>query len=278
MKIVSSILTVIVAAYGLWWFNSSQSSLKSRLSELVQSGTFHTLEARYTPSQIMNSQKRFLLKDNKYKYLDTSLKFYPYLMMEVKYSDENNETNEGMILWDLIQGEMVINTRNWEQTHGFRDCLNAKIDRTEFKLINALANHDGHLDREGLCKILKVENELLDSWIEACRKKKLIVQNGNNFRLHLHAPKMNISPQTQVEDRLVTKSHKRAERFSRIYKESEIQKMAEFAFGNDFSVRNTNNVFLPVYVITVQNPDGTHHTSYWNAINGQQLPLTLMLD
>jgi hypothetical protein len=47
--------------------------------------------------------------------------------------------------------------------------------------------------------------------------------------------------------------------------------MSRAAFGNDFAIRRTIDLFLPVNCIVVQNPDGSIHTSHWNALNGKQI-------
>ena len=44
---------------------------------------------------------------------------------EVKYTTSDDKTHESIMLWDLTDGEMVINTKNWEKTHGFGDCITA---------------------------------------------------------------------------------------------------------------------------------------------------------
>ena len=96
----------------------------------------------------------------------------------MKYAVSDKKTKEGVILWDLTDGEMVIDTKEWEKTHGFGDCINANTDRHEFKIINTLAYKGGSADRETLSKALHVDNDVFDAWIESCRRKQLIVQIG----------------------------------------------------------------------------------------------------
>jgi hypothetical protein len=55
------------------------------------------------------------------------------------------------------------------------------------------------------------------------------------------------------------------------YRSSQIETIAKAAFGNDFAIRKTTEIFLPVYSIVVQNPDGSQMTTYWNALNGKRL-------
>jgi hypothetical protein len=80
-----------------------------------------------------------------------------------------------------------------------------------------------------------------------------------------------VIPETKLAHWLVTKPTKKAVRVKKRYSASQIQKTAKAAFGNDFAIRRTTEIFLPVYSIVVQNPDGTLMTSYWNALNGKRL-------
>ncbi|MCI5051598.1 MAG: hypothetical protein MRY21_00495 [Simkaniaceae bacterium] len=279
MRLISSIVFIGMLVGGYVWVSKKKPEWKNRVMELINSGSFHTLEARFTPQQIMDQHKRTLLKDEHHKYLPSKVKFYPYLFMEVKYTDYRHaHTGEGIILWDLMDGEKLINTKNWEKTHGYGDCIKAGVEKSEFKILNLLAQRGGALDREGLSRALHIENDILDAWIDACRKKKLVVQNGNLYRLHLQQPRLNVLPETIVEDRLVTKSYKNAERLARRFSPSQIRRIAEAAFGNDFAIRNMVTIYLPVYCITVLNPDGSEHTSYWNALNGKELNFTSLIE
>lgn len=232
---------------------------------------FKTLEVRHSADVIMENNKGDLLKDSEHAFLEPKLEFHPYLLLEVKYNQSKNKTGEGMILWSLVDGEMVLDTQSWEKTHGFTDCINASATKDEFKVINTLAKKGGKLDRDGISKELNVENNILNDWLDSCRKKSLIVQSGNLYRLHLQNPKLSVLPETKVEDYLVTKQSKHATRVNKIYRPSQIELIAKSAFGNDFAIRKTTEIFLPVYTIIVQNPDGSQMTTYWNALNGKRI-------
>ncbi len=278
-RLLSSFFGFAALAYGAYWVNLNHPEVKTQALDFVNAGnTFHTLEARYSAKQIMESHRRELLKDDKHRYLEPVIKFSPYLLMSVKYSQGDTHTGEGVILWDLLDGEMVTHTRQWEKTHGFGDCINANVDKNEFKIINLLAQKGGIMERELLYRVMQLESETLSPWIESCRRKKLIVQNGSQLRLHLQHPRLNIRPETIIDDRLVTKSCKEAERLKKRFTRTQIKHLAEAAFGYDFAVRNSMEVYLPIYGITVENPDGSLHTSYWNAINGAPLPFTALLE
>ena len=271
MKLLFFVITLIGAAVGGWWVTTRHPEVVNKVENLINKGNLHTLELRFGANQIMHAHKKELLKDNKHEFLKPSVIFYPYLLMEVKYSVSDHYTGEGVILWDLIDGEMVTNTRDWEKTHGFGDCLKTHATKEEFKIINILARKLGSVDREALSKTLRVENEILDAWVDSCRRKKLIVQSGNKYRLHLQRPRFNVLPETKLDNKLVTQPIKKASRLASHFSPAQVIRMTRSAFGDDFSIRKTTLVYLPVHRIPIKNPDGSIHTSHWNALNGRLL-------
>ena len=271
MRLILFVITLGVFGYGGYFFLQRNPSLQSKAQELLLSGEFHTLEIRYTAEQIMESNRKELLKSNRHKYLETQLRFYPYLLMEVKYSITSRKTEESLILWDLCDGEMVLNTMGWEKTHGFGDCIAAGTNRHEFKVINLLSKKGGSCNRHDLITELHLENTVLDSLIESLRQKKLLVFTGSQYRLHLEHPNLKTAPSTQMNERLVTKTWKNAQKISKRFSLSQVAKVSKDAFGDDFAIRHTSNVYLPVHSIVVQNPDGSLHTSLWNALNGKRI-------
>ena len=275
VTIISISVVVLIAAFWAWNFAPS---FRTKTEDFFSTGTFQTLEVRYSAERIMDAHRKDLLKDNEHVFLEPTLKFHPYLLMEVKYNRSYDRTGEGVILWSLVDGEMVINAGTWEKTHGFSDCIASNATRHEFKIINALAGHGGACDREGLSKFLSIENNVLDEWAETCRKKSLIVQNGNVYRLHLQNPKLQVIPETKLDLNLVTKNTKHAVREKKHFRGAQIEQIARAAFGPDFAIRKTTEIFLPVYSITVQNPDGSQMTSYWNALNGARIAQPYILE
>jgi len=278
MKLIATILALIAGGYVVWTVSQSHPEVKNKVASILDMGNFHTLEVRYNANQIMDKHRKSLLKDNRHRFLDPVLEFYPYLLMEVKYTFPDDKTHESIMLWDLTDGEMVTQTKDWEKTHGFGDCITADTTAQEFKVLKMLANRGGALDREGLSKNLNVEPEVLNAWLDSCRKKKLIIQSGNHFKLHFQKPKLSSIPETRLDERLVTKPYKDAIRLGRHYTPGQIERIARAAFGQNFTIRTMTDVYLPVHSITVQNPDGSVHTSHWNALNGKRLSRSHFID
>ncbi|HSX26309.1 MAG TPA: hypothetical protein VLE89_04800, partial [Chlamydiales bacterium] len=161
MRAVFLLVGCVLIGLGAFWAWIYFPGFRTKVEDYLSSGTFQTLEVRYSAESIMESHRKELLKDGDHVYLEPILKFVPYLLMDVKYIRTNDKTGEGIILWGLVDGEMVINTGTWENTHGFTDCIASNATRYEFKIINALAARGGAWDREGLSKFLNIENNIL---------------------------------------------------------------------------------------------------------------------
>lgn len=271
IRLLGSILTTGILAAASYWAWQTQPEIRQFVSEHFQTGEFLTLEIRYSAEQIMEREQTKLIKNEEYSYLRPSLQFFPYVLMEVKYVKENRSTGEGLMLWGLEDGEMVIDTASWSKTHGYQDCILSKADRYDFKIINTLAKNNAALDRESLLSKLFVESDILDVWLESAKKKQLIIQDGNDYRLHFQNPRLQKIPETKITHRLVSKPFKHSRRNSKKYNISEIEAVTKIAFGSGFAIRRVREVYLPVHIIEVKNPDGSIHSTQWNAITGKPL-------
>lgn len=278
MKTIVTFLTFIATCYGIWTVAQNNPDVKNRVSSLLDMGAFHTFEIRYNPSQIMENYRKTLLKDNKYRYLDPILEYHPYLLMEVKYTSSDHQTHEGVILWDLVDGEMVTNTRTWEKTHGFGDCINVETTPQEFKVLNVLIKKGNSSDHQTLSKDLNVSHEILQRWIESCQRKRLIVREGNHYYLHFQNPKLKTHPSTHLEHKLTTKTFKDLSPIPPRFSENQIQKIAYAAFSQNFAIRKITKVHLPVYNIVIEDNTGKRYTTHWNGINGKRMAYSPFLE
>ena len=89
---------------------------------------------------------------------------------------------------------------------------------------------------------------------------------------------MQVVPETKLDQWLVTKQSRNTSRIPRRFHPSQIESIARAAFGNDFAIRKTTEIYLPVYSIIVQNPDGSQMSTYWNALNGKRFSQTYMIE
>ncbi len=257
----------VIGGGGLIWY--SQGDFKNAVGRYVGSTEFQTLEARYSPQQIMETHYRELLGDDNHHFIEPSFKYHPYVLMEVKFLSDK-KTREEVILWSLINGEMVLNTETWEQTHGFEDAINAKATHDEFKIINALARANGFRTKEELVSDLQMDVATINPWIDSAVEKHLITRKGNVLQLHFENPKILVTPYTKFNRMLVTKPYNYSQRVSEKYSPTQIEKIIKSAFGH-IHIGNMTEVYLLVYGINVENPDGSITTTYWNAVNGQMI-------
>jgi hypothetical protein len=258
--------------FGGWWIWNSAAldNWKDQLFHYVDNRDILTLEARFLPEQIIQSHQKEILGDDKRTLQNTVLKYYPYLWLEVKYP-EASKTREGVLLWGLDDGEIVLQTETWEKSHGFKDCLECQASRSDFRILQSLSRHQGHMTVDELQKEFQVEREVLIHWIEEAKKKHLIVQKGNTLQLHFENPKLFVTPQTKINQHLVTKPRGEGQKVARNYSRNEIIDITKAAFGNDVKIRNEQEIFLPVYSFEVLNPDGSVKVSEWNALTGQRI-------
>ncbi|WP_068470680.1 hypothetical protein [Candidatus Protochlamydia phocaeensis] len=264
---------LLACAGGGWWAwenNSTVADWKDHLFQYVDNQDIVTLESRYSPEQIMEAHRQELLTNDKKTFQEPIQKYYPFLLLDVKYT-EDQKTREGVVLWSLTDGEIVLNTDTWETTHGFKDCVECQASRNDFKVIQALARRQGSLSLDELQRELKVEREVLEPWIESAKQKHLIVQKGQLLQLHFENPRFLVLPQTRLKQQLVSKPIINSQKVGKTYSRSQIINMAQAAFGSDFKIRSEKEIFLPVYRIEVLNPDGSLSATEWNALTGQRI-------
>jgi len=265
------VIVIALAAGGWWiWHSPEISNWKDRVLQYVDNRDIETLEARYLPNEIFEAHQNELIGSDKKNLHNTALKYYPYLLLDVKYRD-HAKTREGVLLWGMTEGEIILNTDTWEATHGFRDCLECQASKNDFKVMNALASHQGVSSIEQLQKDLRLERDVLDILIENAREKGLVIQNGSQVQLHFENPKILVTPQTKINQHFVYKPMNDGQKVPRAYSQSQIMTIAQEAFGNDFKIRSSKEVFLPVYSLEILNPDGSVQTSEWNALTGEKI-------
>ena len=139
MKYLIRLIMLLCLGAGAWWVDFTHPEYRTYVTDLLSPTNFNSLEVKFTAEQIMDTHARSLLKSDEHHFLAPEIKYYPYLLMEVKYALDDRHTSEGVILWDMIDGEMVVSEKQWEKTHGFGDCIKASVDKSEFNIINLLA-------------------------------------------------------------------------------------------------------------------------------------------
>ena len=273
MRLLYTLFTLAVGGYGLFWVADKNPELKQKAEELIDFRKTTALETRFDSAQVMDIHQHKLLKERGMRFLTPEVKYYPHLLMEVKFCDKNNKTKEGFILWDLTDGEMVLDTKSWNKTHGYADCILNNTQSHEFKILKIIAENGGTCEATTLISALHLDPPILDAMLRSCMKKNLIIlSEANQYRLHLANPKLNVIPETKLHDPLTTRNHKHADRATRHFSKTQIERIAKLAFGESFSIRTTTEVYLPIHRIAIQNSDGSVNISHFNALTGKELP------
>lgn len=263
------IASLTVGGYFAW---EKIPAFRNIVEKNIPLGEFRTLEIRFSAEEILHKHKDALVKDGNYTLLKPDLLFFPYLLMEVKYSKPNCSTGEGILLWGLDDGEMVLDTQTWEKSHGFQDCLLSKVNKNDFYILRTIIETGGSIDKERLYQKFKGDPKLIDKWVESCGKKKLVASYAQKLRLHFENPKLEVKPVTKLNQSIVAQPSKNTLRIGRTYSTFQIKKLTHTVFGKDFCIRKSQKIYLPVYRFSVQNPDGSIFISYWNALNASRMP------
>lgn len=277
MRLLFVLIMLAVGGYGFWWYSDLNPELRTKVEAYLPMTSVRAFEVKYPASQIIEANQKKLLKEKGSQIVESSLKFYPYLLIESKYTSKN-KTKESLLLWDLTDGEMVLDTRDWEKTHGFGDCIRANLLPHEFKIVSTIARKGGSCDRSHLLEKLQVDFPVLEAWMRSCYKKNLVVEAGEKYRLHLQKPKLTRVPETKVDGRLVTKTYKQANTLAKEFSKAQIERVARTAFGQHFIILRATEVYLPVYSVVVQHPKGMLETSHFNALTGKPLNTSLFYE
>lgn len=252
---------------GAIWHFASESGVES----YVQNKDLLTLETNFTADEIMEIRKDELVGRTNRSFQEPQIQFYPHLLLTVKYYDSNHKTRQGKIIWSQMDGEMVLNTVNWEQSRGFAEAIGANATPLEFRILNTLAENRGKETKEKLLKQLALDPNPLNALLDSLKQKQLIVIKGNEVILHMENPKFHIAPQTKIESSFVINPYRQGKKLKAKFGKSKIERIAKAAFGNEFTILETEEVYLPVIRLSLLNGDGSLLISDWNAITGNKI-------
>ena len=191
MARTSKLVVWIAAAVCCWWL-WNYSVFGDLIQSYVENGEIVTLEARYTPEQVMQAHHEELIPNDRYTFKEPACKYYPYLLLEVKYPQSNGKTKEGIILWSMVDGEMVIDANTWQKTHGFEDAINAGATASDFQILNTLAAYRGALVLPRLQSELGVDDQSMKKMLDSVVNKQLVIMRGTEAALHFQNPQFNI--------------------------------------------------------------------------------------
>lgn len=272
MKFFQGLFFILLFLAFMWWAGDKHPKWKEEIRNLFDSSACAIIEAKFAPEQVIETNSKPFLRMHKYQYLPPITKLYPFLLLDIKYSPSPDKTEESLILWDLIDGEMVINTKDWKKTHGFSDCIRESSSGLELQILMTLAKHKGSLPGNSLLQLLHWDKTTFTAWSESCCRKSLITCHDNIYRIHMQDPILFSTPKTTFHENFVIKTDDSGNsKLPKQFSPNQIKRIARLIFGEDFAIRNIKQIFLPIYIITVQNSDNSLQTSYWNSLTGKQI-------
>lgn len=283
MRLISTLLILAGIGWGSWYAWENFPQVRDLVENTLLKPGPLTLEASYPAGSP-----------------EAELLYYPYLLMEVKYSKDSVTTCEGSMLWGLSDGEMVVELTTLEKTHGFEDCLLTKANKNDFKILKVLVENEGIADLQILNKSFTEDQNSVKRWLESCLKKNLIVFSENKYRLHFENPRFELALSSENFSKKVglvlseneekgealknfltqalhlipsfdAKPVKKMSKIKKCYSSFQVEQLAQLAFGDDFAIRKTQEIYLPVYRTIVKNAEAKDVTVYINALNGKKL-------
>ncbi|HXF28895.1 MAG TPA: hypothetical protein VN457_03525, partial [Chlamydiales bacterium] len=138
MKKLIIILFLIACGAGVWYGWEYKEKVVEAIPGLESQSPILTFETTTSAEELMQKHQNELLKDGNHSYGKVVVRYLPCLLFQVKYTKDDKKTEEGSLLFSYEDGEMILNTRTFEMTHGFEDCLAAHADAEDFKLLHVL--------------------------------------------------------------------------------------------------------------------------------------------
>jgi hypothetical protein len=260
----------MVVGGGYWGYHHLD-TLEQFISFSDKEETIETFETSIQPDELLSHQAQNLLLSKQHVWGPVRLYFSPHLFLQVKYSASGRATVNTAMLWDLIDGELVLNTNNFDRTQGFADCLNSKASADDFRLLHLLFKRGGSLSKEQMVNDLGMADETVCERVDSLKKRHLVVVSNDVVRIHVESPLLKVEPISTITKPVVHRKTTRSMLFPSTFKKTEIESLIQNAFGSDLAIRSSRIIYIPIYEVQVLNPDESLRKTYWNAISGQQL-------
>jgi hypothetical protein len=235
-----------------------------------QKETVETFELAIKPDDLLKAHAS-LLSTKEHSFGQVTALYSPHLLLQVKYAKNGKETSSSSMLWDLVQGELVLGTDSFLKTRGFSDCLQSQASAEDFRILHMLVKAGGSLTKGSITQDSGMEEGVVSERIESLRKRHLVSLSGDIVHLHVESPLLKVDPATTMKRPFVHKETTRGSLLQSTYSEREVQNLVEAAFGKDLAILSSNVIYVPLYELPVQNPDGSIRRTYWNAISGKEV-------
>lgn len=231
-----------------------------------------TLERLISPDQVC-----LLFADYPEENVSVDMCFFPHVLFHIKFSKEDPRkgSQEGQLLWSLVDGELVLDTDTWTKTQGFKECLLLQANQQDMVVMQTLSRLGGAVSRDTLLQALMMKHAKADQMIRKCQKKKLVfVYAGDKIGYHFRQPQFVQGCTTRMHrEPVLLRKTRGMSLWPNTYSEDRIKELASMVFGQNFFIINTEEVYVPVYKVMLRSPEDSVRIQYVNAVNGEVFSL-----
>ena len=263
------LLFLVACGGGACWVYHHADQLNNLVIPSDREEVVETFETACTPEDIL-AKHSHLLPTQHHAFGPITLYFSPHLLVQGKYSPDGRSSHAASMLWDLTDGELVLDTNGFEHTQGFSDCLMSSATADDFHILHTLTKR-GPLSKAALVKELGSDDAATCDRIESLRKRHLVIIANDIVRLHVESPLLKVEPLTSITKPFVNRRSSHGLLISPIYSKSDIETLVKAAFGPDLAIRSSRVIYVPTYELQIKNPDGSLRKTYWNGVSNKEM-------
>ncbi len=276
LKWIFVIVVVLATLYISTSHPQALISIKNRIDAftsrfMMKESTVVTFEMKYNEDEITS----FVLKklpSEKYNIGQTRLLYSPCLLVDVKHiGGSGKSTEESSMVWDLMDGELFISLDTFQATSGFRDCLTSQANLDDFRMLHLLSEEGGMLTKEKLIRLSGIDDDTASSVIESLRKRHLVTIQHDLVRLHVKNPFFSVEPSTSITKPFVQKTIPTVNMVTESFSRKSIEKLIQHAYGKDVAILDSEFVWIPIWEVDINNPDGSTRRTFWNGLSGKEI-------
>lgn len=181
--------------------------------------------------------------------------YVPHIVVEIKVVNQRQEVETIHQLWDLSDGEVVLNTGKWKKTKGLEDLMMSNIDNNTYRIALALAHKDMPMTTEDISKETGIDLQEVRIAIEKSKSLDVFFVNNNEVRLAINSPILPDFPATDNISLLlstVNYASKNAKIKEEVHKEEKIiELLNKKLFGNNYKVKSIKKLYIPVTQVII---------------------------
>lgn len=268
LKRIFGMLFLASVGIGGFWAYQHIEAFKTLALPSDHDETIETFETVCLADEILAKQTR-LLPSKHHSFGPVTLFFSPHLLIQGKYSIDNRSSQSASMLWDLTDGELVLDTNGFEHTQGFADCLTSQPNADDFRILHILSKK-GPLSKETVIHEFGGDDVAVCERIEGLRKRHMVIVSNDIVRLHVESPLLKVDPVTVITKPFVHRHTVRSALIEPKYSRQDLESLVKAAFGPNLAIRTCRMIYIPTYEIVVNNPDGSVRKTYWNAVCGRE--------